>query len=95
VFDGSGDDVPSNFAGAHNPKDGVIVGFRATAGEHDFLGPGSDQRGHFFHAPFQTAARDFWPNVWMDAALPNSVEKKGSMASSTSGSTGVVALKSR
>src|SRR5258705_11459803 len=42
-----------------------------------------------------TAARAFWPGVWMEAALTNSVEKQGNMASRTVCSTGVVGLQSR
>src|SRR5579883_1922268 len=39
-----------------------------------------------------TAARACWPGVWIEEALPKSADRKGSMASRTAGSTGVVAL---
>ena len=41
-----------------------------------------------------TAARACWPCWWIDEALPKDSMKNGRMASSTSGSRGVVALAS-
>jgi len=42
-----------------------------------------------------TAARARCPKEWIELALPDSAEKYGSMASKTSGATGVVELWSR
>ncbi len=63
VFDGRGDDVLADFAGehsqdwlCHNPKDGVIVGFGAAAGEDDFLGAGADEGGDLFASCFHRRA---------------------------------------
>jgi hypothetical protein len=75
-------------------ENGVVIGFGAAAGEDNFLGARAEQRCDRFAGRFNRGAA-FWPNVWIEAALPNSAEKYGSIASSTSGSTGVVALKSR
>src|SRR5882762_9815058 len=63
VFDGGGDHVLGGFAGTHsqewlchNSKDGVVVGFGATAGEDDFLGAGADQSGDLLAGRFDRAA---------------------------------------
>ena len=53
-----------------------------------FSNPATDARAR------STAARARWPCWWMELALPNSSVQNGRIASSTSGSTGVVALAS-
>ena len=64
MFDGGGDHVLGGFAGTHsqewlchNSKDGVVVGFGATAGEDDFLGAGADQSSDLLAGRFDRAAR--------------------------------------
>jgi len=63
MFYGGGDDVVAGFPRAHsqewlchNPKDGVIVGFGAAAGEDDFLGTRADERGDLFTGRFDSGA---------------------------------------
>ncbi len=66
VLDGGGDDVRRRIGMArrgdrqeclsHNPKDGVIVGFGAAAGEDDFLRAGTDEGGDLFARRFHRRA---------------------------------------
>jgi len=61
---------------------------KTTSATRQFRSAATDSRAR------STAARACWPRWWMELALPKCSDQNGRIASSTSGSRGVVAFAS-
>jgi len=95
VLDRGGDDMPFAGLGAGEPEPRQVRALGGTAGEHDLVGARADQLRHRLPRLLDRLGRGpahAWSSL---AALPKCSVKKGSILSSTRGSTGVVAWWSR
>ena len=90
VFDGGGNEMVTRAKGA---EDGGVVALGAAGGEDDFGGAAIEQRGDLFAGMLDGGAGVLAVMVDRRGITKESM-KKGRMASSTSGSNGVVALAS-
>ena len=78
----------------HSAENRVVVRLRAAAGKHDFRSARA-QRGRHRRTRLLHRSARVLAEAWIELALPYSSLKYGSMAASTSGATGVVALWSK
>ena len=92
MFDGAGEESAGRVAG--EAEEGEVVGLGGAAGEDDFVGMGAEQGGGLLAGVFQ-ARRARRPARMAAGRIAVAPLRCGSIASSTAGSSGVVALLSR